>query len=95
MELEALLASAATSFPCSTSTAKAASASGKGRAIRVLSVAFLLRGLWPSFMLRIRLEDSISYSMQVDVPAVERIFRSMTKTLNYFIRSTQRHQIII
>ena len=27
--------------------------------------------------------------------SVERIFRSMTKILNYFIRSTQRHPIII
>ena len=98
MELEALLASAATSFPCSTSTAKAAAINSEP----ALEKAFLLvffrwhfcRGV-SGRLLCCGLGWKIPSVMRVDVPAVERVFHSMAKILNYFIRSTQRHPIII
>ena len=94
MELEALLASAATSFPCSTSTAKATSASSSSSSLLMFFRWHFCRGV-SGRLLCCGLGWKIPSVMRVDVPAVERVFHSMTKILNYFIRSTQRHPIII
>ena len=61
------------SFPCSTSTAKA----GEGRAVCVLSVAFLPRV--SGHPLCCGLGWKITSVMRVDVPAVERIFAQRPK----------------